>query len=294
MIRGLDHLLHRPQPRPQFEPADVTSVDPLKIRVLTSTVEELVLSYWATPYKVNQRVWVTRIGQQVIIAGIHGGPIGGSVNGLDMNDVTETGIYTGYNMTNGVPGMGISGFEVIKYSPDWIIQKQYPINATPWADMWIRSRYNGTTWSAWQKQGTGGPRGGILFNLPPAAYPPSGVLPIVGFTASPYQTWGDTSWRTSPTDSSACFINAGVYRLDCVLFFVVSGDSYATAFGGTVRHSGGRVRPEVLSLGGPTNRFLPRITGVGISHAIYNTLTTPTAVSVTNVYGQFSVERIAD
>lgn len=79
--------------------------------------------------------------------------LGNSVNGLDMNNVTDTGFYHGYAMTNSAV-TAISTFEVIKYSPDWIVQKQYVLGANlgvVWDNSWIRSRYNGTTWSPWEK-----------------------------------------------------------------------------------------------------------------------------------------------
>ena len=75
---------------------------------------------------------------------------GGSVNGYSMNAIRDSGHYTGYNMTDAAVAT-ISAFEVIAYSPDWIVQKQYVINGTPAADSFIRTWYNGNTWSSWQR-----------------------------------------------------------------------------------------------------------------------------------------------
>ena len=70
-----------------------------------------------------------------------------SVNGKDMNTVTETGFYYGYTMTNAAIA-DTSTFIVNKYSDDWIVQIQTTTGATP--QMYMRSRYLGTTWGEWQ------------------------------------------------------------------------------------------------------------------------------------------------
>ena len=77
--------------------------------------------------------------------------ITGSVNGKDMNTVTETGFYYGYTMTNAAETV-ISTFMVIKYSADWIMQFQHIPGAT--TKTYQRSRYMGTTWTAWQEIAT--------------------------------------------------------------------------------------------------------------------------------------------
>jgi hypothetical protein len=63
-----------------------------------------------------------------------------------MDNVTETGFYYGYTMINSKQKT-ISTFIIIKHSPEWIVQVQY-IPSTN-SKMYIRSRYNGTTWGEW-------------------------------------------------------------------------------------------------------------------------------------------------
>jgi phage minor structural protein len=72
-----------------------------------------------------------------------------SVNGLAMNNVTETGLYYGYSMTGSAADGNISTFEVIRYSSDWITQIQHKMGALP--QPYIRDRYNGTTWGPWHR-----------------------------------------------------------------------------------------------------------------------------------------------
>lgn len=69
-----------------------------------------------------------------------------SVTG-DLNDLKTTGLYFGYNFTNG-KRMVISTFIVIQYSPDWIIQIQLIPQTN---EVFFRSYYNGTTWSDWDE-----------------------------------------------------------------------------------------------------------------------------------------------
>lgn len=73
-----------------------------------------------------------------------------TVNGLDMNTVTSTGFYHGYNMTNGPLSTGeITTFIVQKYSPDWIVQLAFiPTSTETW---YMRSYHSGSTWSAWAR-----------------------------------------------------------------------------------------------------------------------------------------------
>jgi hypothetical protein len=73
-----------------------------------------------------------------------------SVNGLDMNNIKKTGIYCGYNMTNSAV-QTISNFIVIEYSPDWIVQIQFPIVPTDEAYQYIRRWHSATTWSSWKR-----------------------------------------------------------------------------------------------------------------------------------------------
>ena len=78
------------------------------------------------------------------------GTTGKNVNGVDMNTVTESGFYSGYTMTNAARS-GISTFIVVKYSPDWIVQQQFFIEAGGTFKVFIRTRYSGTTWGDWKE-----------------------------------------------------------------------------------------------------------------------------------------------
>lgn len=75
-------------------------------------------------------------------------PTTNSVNGLDMNNVTATGFYQGYTMTNSAVKT-ISTFLVINYSSDWISQTQIVPSSNP--SMYIRARHSGTSWSPWRE-----------------------------------------------------------------------------------------------------------------------------------------------
>lgn len=77
-------------------------------------------------------------------------PTTGIVNGLNMDNVTATGFYQGYTMTNAAVTT-ISTFIVINYSVDWIVQIQIVPGATQ--RTFIRSKYNGSTWGAWKEMG---------------------------------------------------------------------------------------------------------------------------------------------
>ena len=78
-------------------------------------------------------------------------PVYKNVNGLSMNDVSETGFYRGYSMTDAAI-QAISVFVVIQYSEDWIMQMQYGISSSGTHREFRRIRYNGTTWSSWEEK----------------------------------------------------------------------------------------------------------------------------------------------
>lgn len=66
----------------------------------------------------------------------------------NMNSVTDTGFYRGYDMLNAAVGY-ISSFLVIKLSADWITQVQFVMSAS--SPIYIRSFHSGTTWSTWRQ-----------------------------------------------------------------------------------------------------------------------------------------------
>ena len=102
--------------------------------------------------KINaEEIVVKKIGSIFNLSQVCG-QTGISVNGLNMNNVRHTGIYHGYDMTNGVASVGIiSVFLVLAYSVDWVVQLQFPIRANDPGEVWIRKFYMGTTWGSWQK-----------------------------------------------------------------------------------------------------------------------------------------------
>ncbi|SEM12518.1 Phage tail fibre repeat-containing protein [Paenisporosarcina quisquiliarum] len=69
-------------------------------------------------------------------------PVGG-----DINTLTETGVYTGYDFINGAVKT-ISAFDVFNYSNDWIVQVQYVMGATP--QIFTRNWHNATAWTPWR------------------------------------------------------------------------------------------------------------------------------------------------
>ncbi|MER1986565.1 MAG: pyocin knob domain-containing protein [Solibacillus sp.] len=73
-----------------------------------------------------------------------------NLDGRDMNTIKTHGVYYGYNMINSAQ-TNISVFEVLAYSPDWIVQIQHVIPAGTIGDTFKRSWYNGDSWSPWVK-----------------------------------------------------------------------------------------------------------------------------------------------
>ena len=72
-----------------------------------------------------------------------------SVNSKSMNNIKETGIYYGYNMTNAAE-LNISTFFVMSYSKDWVMQLQFVMSYT-YTRVYIRRFHSGNTWSAWER-----------------------------------------------------------------------------------------------------------------------------------------------
>lgn len=67
---------------------------------------------------------------------------------VDCNEMKDEGRYSAYKWKNSpYPSIGI--LEVFCYSNDWIVQKMYGIESE--SSMYIRSFYNGNTWSDWKK-----------------------------------------------------------------------------------------------------------------------------------------------
>ena len=91
--------------------------------------------------------WTTNVNADKL-DGLHASELVASLNydGTNMNNNKKTGFSRGYNMTNAAV-TGISSFETIVYSADWITQIQHTIGATP--EMYIRSWHSGTTWGSW-------------------------------------------------------------------------------------------------------------------------------------------------
>ena len=63
----------------------------------------------------------------------------------DLNNIKEPGMYGVYNSTN-APTSDIATLEVVKYSPDWIVQR---FTTAGVVRVYMRSWYGGTTWGNW-------------------------------------------------------------------------------------------------------------------------------------------------
>lgn len=72
------------------------------------------------------------------------------VAGANINTVTETGDYFGYDFINGAENQ-ISTFEVLRYSVDWLVQFQHVLtNGVP--RTYKRAWHSGSTWSPWVRE----------------------------------------------------------------------------------------------------------------------------------------------
>lgn len=65
-------------------------------------------------------------------------------SGNDPSTLIETGWYSGFGWIGALSGFSIGTLEVVQYSPDWITQIFTTVENVP--RMYVRSRYNGTTW----------------------------------------------------------------------------------------------------------------------------------------------------
>ena len=69
---------------------------------------------------------------------------------VDCNEMKEEGRWAS-NIWANAPTTNIAILEVICYSNDWIAQKFYVIPSNGALSIYVRSFYNGNTWSAWKK-----------------------------------------------------------------------------------------------------------------------------------------------
>lgn len=73
-------------------------------------------------------------------------------NNTDLNELTIQGLYWGYTGLTNAAVQNVSVIEVLPYSNDWILQRQTIITTDPTRNaMYIRTKYSGTTWSAWSR-----------------------------------------------------------------------------------------------------------------------------------------------
>ncbi|WAB24102.1 tail fiber protein [Clostridium phage A2] len=73
------------------------------------------------------------------------------MNDTDLNNIKIPGIYSGYKNMANAPSQGISIMEVIRYSPDWVVQRFKTIPPNGKGITYTRGFYNGNTWSDWVK-----------------------------------------------------------------------------------------------------------------------------------------------
>ena len=79
-----------------------------------------------------------------------------SLNGSSFNSSTNSGIYYGNGKFADGPipeSNGLFSMLVMKYSPDWIFQLVVIYNTTSSLSdsIFIRKKYNGDSWSEWEK-----------------------------------------------------------------------------------------------------------------------------------------------
>ena len=148
--------------------------------------------------------------------------------------------------------------------------------------------YNGSAWVDVHVTS----RGGITFNLPGFTYSASVFAPT-GYASAPLNSWGNTSWRTSTSDNTACYVTAGLYRVTAQFAFSRSGDSDAFTAVAVTRNTGGYYKAEVIGLAQPNARMLGRINGAGMDATVTSSLYAA-SVTTTSVSCRFTVERVGD
>ena len=67
---------------------------------------------------------------------------------VDCNEMTDEGRYSANKWENS-PYNSIGVLEVLRYSPDWIVQKFYVIWGDP--EVYIRCWFSGNTWGTWRR-----------------------------------------------------------------------------------------------------------------------------------------------
>lgn len=73
-------------------------------------------------------------------------------NNTDLNELTTQGLYWGYTGLTNAAVQNVSVIEVLPYSNDWVLQRQTVITTDPTRNAtYIRTKYSGTTWSAWSR-----------------------------------------------------------------------------------------------------------------------------------------------
>jgi len=76
-----------------------------------------------------------------------------SVTGVDLNTLTKSGFYYGYNnMINTPANLNyICIIFIIAYSEDWLFQFFAPVDtAGDPKKIYVRTKYNATHWSSWR------------------------------------------------------------------------------------------------------------------------------------------------
>lgn len=81
-----------------------------------------------------------------------------SLNDTDYNTLDIEARYHGYKGLTNAYSNDISCTDVLVYSPDWIVQKQYIIGSNGYYTEAVRTRHDGITWSKWRKSWMEGDR----------------------------------------------------------------------------------------------------------------------------------------
>lgn len=229
--------------------------------------------------------------------------IGASQN---LNNYTQPGNYFCRQNSNASTGTNypiqLAGLLEVSQdpqsTPDFIYQR-YTVYGGNGAkegangSIWNRQRYNGD-WTDWTCSHFL-KKGGLQFYWPYNTFLQNNTWnPITGVPVNPDMSWGDFSWRYSPSDASALFCIKGIYRVDINLSFARSGDSTGIYYGGVVPiATNGWIRPVYYGLPQPHQRMMGAIqTHVGIYGIWSVDEGYPINVTTTAIGVSMAVERI--
>lgn len=89
------------------------------------------------------------VGWPIYAGEIHGYLKENNCSNTNFNNITKTGVYYGYTGMTNAASQSICVLEVLRYSDDWIVQRQTLIGDPGYT--WERHRHSGTTWTGWKR-----------------------------------------------------------------------------------------------------------------------------------------------